>query len=357
MHTMLTPSQTSNGAESSSAWQSPDPWSGGSSANLHPPTFTPHRSSATQSEYSGSAWETDPEPSADDGDLRPTPDNNSASMQSYNDPRTGIWSQENVYRQGIMNTASKNICHDNGIDHTVTQLIPQDFRQFLADVEAAAPFGTDSFSNGSILSTDPSLSANERPEIAAPSSSPLFTDGGPVSQLFQPPIHGRSGVSIVIDGTMNFEASSAQQPLQVERSFYPLSSDHISISSLAARISLDDAHPPTTNLPPTMSIEPPTITAPPQTSADTSTTGIIRCTERGCQAKFTGDSWKDSLRRHKSGKHHNKPKPTCPECHMVFQSGRRDNLKRHIMDKHPGHPLPPSRSVRTKSSAPKRRHP
>ena len=353
---MLTP-QTSNGAESSSAWPSPDPWSGGSSANLHPPIFTPHRSSATQSEYSGSAWEPDPGPSADDGDLRPTPDNNSASMQSYNDPRTGIWSQENVYRQGIRNTATRNMRHDHVIDYTVTQLIPQDFQQFLADVEAAAPFGTDSFSNGGILSTDPSLSANGRPEMAAPSSLPPFTDGGPVSQLFQPPIRGRSGVSMVIDGTMNFETSSAQQPLQVERSTHPLGSDHISLLNLANRISLDDPHLPPTNLPPTMSIEPPTTTGPPQISADTSPIGIVRCTERGCQAKFTGDSWKDSLRRHMTGKHRNKPKPTCSECHMVFQSGRRDNLKRHIMDKHPGHPLPPSRSVLTKGSTPKPRRP
>ena len=313
--------------------------------SLRSPIYTPYNpSAAIHSQYSNSAWETDPSQSADDGDLRPMPDEGSASMQSYNDSRTGIWPHEDSYGPGTPYTNVTDMDYDIGILSPMTQPLPR-----VADAEAAAPFGTQSYSfNGAPLLYG-GLGAGRTLETAARSFTPPSTSQYSVLRHIYPSIPSRSGVS------MDLGVPSAQQPIEVEQYIYALGSDQSSFSNPAPDTTLD-------NLPlATGSIELMTSPAPapsPSISAAASSSIVEKCPYRGCRAKFTGSSWKDSLRRHRSNEHdENKEKPICPVCHTVFQSGRKDNMKRHIISKHPGYQLPASRKLRSRRSAPRRRRP
>ena len=347
-------SQPSYGAHSSSAGQPLCHRFGESFANLRPPTYTPQRSSpATQSQYSDSAWETLPSsPFADDNDSWLVPDENSASMQSYNDPRTGIWAPEDAYGPGTAYSSMRDMGNDNGGNFTITQLLQPHLQQVIANADAATPFRAQTDSNGGGFLVNAGLGANESPQIATPLSSPPSTIGVPVSQPFQSPINGQSGISIVIDSTMNLGASSARQPQAVERFFYPLSSDQSSFSNIAPGITLDN---PPLDLPYTILTGSLALAPSPTPSANTSTAEVVRCTHTGCQAKFRGEFWKDSLRRHNTRIHGDKTNPTCPVCDLVFKSGRPDNVIRHIMTQHPGYPLPASRNARPRKLARRRR--
>ena len=353
-HTILTPSQPPNSPEN---WSYLVPWREGSSANLLSPSNTPYRSSAaTHSQYSDSAWETvPPSPSGDDYDSRSMPNGNSASMQSYNHPRTGIWTIEDTHGRARNYPTVTGMGHNNGISSTMTRSLAQALEQMFANADAATPFGTGSYSNGGTLPHNSSYGAVGMPRSAAPSFTPTSISAGPVPQFYQPPINSRSGVSVVVDSTVDLGASTTQQSLEFERSPYQLGSNRSSGSNIAPRITLDTPQLSATMLPATRSMGPPSAAPSPSPSADTSIGVVVRCTHRGCQARFTGVAWKDSLRRHTKDKHGRNSKPTCPVCGMVFQSGRPDNLKRHILAKHPDYPLPPSRNARTRRSAPRRR--
>lgn len=344
--TIHTASQTSNAAESSSSWRQPGHWSEGSSTNLQPPIWTPHNSSATTySQYSESAGGIDTStPCVEDYDLRPMPDDNAASMQSYNDPRTGIWAQEEP---------TMGMRRGSGINSTVTRLLPQNLQEIFANADAATPFGTESQSDECALFLNAASGADGGTGMAASSFPPLSTTGGPVPQILRLPSSGQSGVMIVINGTMYLADTSVQRTPGVEYSFLPPGSDLKSSPNMAPRILLDNPPLPTTALPPTFTINPPAPAPSPSVSADISTAGVARCTFIGCGAKFNGGSRKDSLRRHKRNRHGNKTKPTCPECHLVIQSGRPDNLTRHILRQHSGQPLAASLKVRTRKTGSK----
>lgn len=354
-----TSSQPSYGADSSSAGPLLSHRFGESFANLRPPTYTAQRSSpATQSQCSDSAWETlPPSPFADDNDSWLVPDENSASMQSYNDPRTGIWAPEDAYGPGTAYSSMRDMGHDNGANDnggnfTMTQLLQPHLRQVIANADAATPFRAQPDSNGGGFSVNAGLGANESPQIAAPLFSPRSTSGGLLSQSFQSSINGHSGISIVIDSTMNLGASSAGQSQAVECFFYPLGSDQSSFSNIAPGITLDN---PSLDLPDTMLTGTLAPAPSPSPSADTSTAEFVRCSHGGCQAKFRGEFWKDSLRRHNTRIHGDNINPTCPVCGLVFKSRRPDNVIRHIMTQHPGSPLPASRNARPRNLARRRR--
>lgn len=356
-YTIPTSSQPSYGADSSSAWPPLSHRFRESFANLRPPTYTPQRSSpASQSQYSDSAWETlPPSPFADDNDSWLVPDENSASMQSYNDPRTGIWAPEDAYGPGTGYSSMRDMGHDNGGNFTMTQLLQPHLQQVIANADSATPFSAQPDSNGGGFLLNTGLGANESPHSAAPLSSPPSTSGGPVSQSFQSSIKGQSAISIVVDSAIDLGASSARQPQAVERLFFQLGSDQSSFSDIAPRIALGNPPLPATDLPSTRLIGSLAPAPSPSPSADTSNAEGVRCSHRGCRVKFGGEFWKDSLRRHKTHFHGDKKKPTCPVCNLVFKSGRPDNLIRHIMAQHPGYPLPASRNARPRKLARRQR--
>ena len=348
-YTTPTCPQPSYGVDPSSAWPPLGHRLGQSFANLHPPISAPRGSSAaTHSENSDSAWETlPPSPFADDNDSWLLPDENSASMQSYNDPRTGIWAPEDAYGRGTAYSSIRDMGCDNGVNFTMTQLLQPHLQQVIANADAATPFRAQPDSNGGAFLVNAGVGANESPQIAAPLFLPPSTSGGPVSSSFQSSVNGRSAISILVNSPMNLGASSARQSQAVERFFYPIGSDQSSYSDIPRRITLDNPpRLPATDLPFTMLMGPLVQAPSPSPSADTSTAEFVRCTYIGCEAKFRGKYWKDSRRRHNTRLHGDKTKPACPVCHFVFESGRPDNLKRHIKDIHPGHPLPVSRNAR-----------
>ena len=270
-------------------------------------------------------------------------------MQSYNDSQIGIWPQEESYEQGTPYTTVTDMDYDIGILSTMTQPLPQ-----VADGDSATPFGTQSYSFSGAPLLYGGLGAERILETAAPSFIPPSTTQYSVPRYFYPSMHGRSGLSIVIDSTVDLGVPSAQQLIDVEQPIYPLGSDQSPFSNLAPNTTLDHPRLATASIESMDSLAP----APsPSMSAATSTSIVERCPYRGCQAKFTGSSWKDSLRRHKYNEHENKERPICPVCHTVFQSGRKDNMKRHIKSQHPEYQLPASRTVRSRRSAPRRRHP
>lgn len=333
-----------NDTEYAWPWPQSGYWSEDISANLRPPAYTPYKSSAaSHSQYSDSAWETvPPTPFADDFDLRPMPDDKSASTQSYNDPKTGIWSQESTYGRGTTDLPKTGMYLNNETDPTTTRLLTERLQQLLADADAATPFGTDSQSNKGTLLENAAFGAYSGAGMAASSFLPPSTAGGQLTS------NGESGVSIMINGTMSVAAFPVHQPPGVDYPVVPPGSDTRFLRNIAPRMVLDNPHLIPANLPPAMLVDTSASASPPSASAGTSTTGISRCTHRGCRAKFTGTAKKDNLRRHKRHHHSDKPKPTCPECHIAFQSGRPDNLIRHMRSQHPGQPLPSSLTVRTK---------
>ncbi len=345
----VTASHGSKITSSSSPWQHLSSWPEGSSTNLCPPTtYTTHRSSAaTHSQHSDSAWETDASPSADDYDMRPMPDENSASMQSYNDPQAGIWLQEGTYGPDPTYSIITGMRHDNGINSTVTQTLRPSLRQVLDDVDAAMPTGTEAYRSGAATFPNASTSADGRQERAH-SSLPMPSTGGIFfPQLSPNPFDRQSRVSI---GTNGVEASLVQQHLEIEHHFYTLGSDQIVAQNISPMIVRDDTSLPATQLPHNRPTGRPAPVLTPSTSADASATGVAICPHRGCHKRFTGSKREDTLRRHKRLGHGNKPKPVCPVCGHVFESGRPDNLKRHILGKHPDQPLPALRNVRTRES-------
>lgn len=337
MYPSHTPSQVIKTTESSLPWQQPGHWAEGSSTSLQPHVYAAHSSfGATHSQYSDSAWETVPStPSADDSDLRPIPDNNSASMQSYNDPRIGIWPQENTYLQVQTYMPLMGTHHDHGNHPAVKRLVPQKLQEVFANADAATPFGTKPHPKEDPLFVNVALGTDGRAGMAAPSFQPPPVTAGPVSQFSQLPNHGRSETLLAIKGTMN------QTSLLTSRG-------QKTTPNIALSIALDNSPFPATDSPPAVCMDPPASTLSRSASAGPPITGVAKCTHRGCGAKFKGVSRKDTLRRHKLNVHGNKQKPICPECHLVIQSGRRDNWKRHITDQHPGHPILESLDVRGK---------
>ena len=269
-------------------------------------------------------------------------------MQSYNDSRTGIWPQEDSYGPGTPYTNVTDMDYDIGILSLMTQPLPQ-----VADAEAAAPFGAQSYSFNDAPLLYGGLGAERTLEtVARPFTRPSTRQYSVPCHIY-PSTHGRSGVSTMIDNTMDLGVLSAQQPMEVEHHIHPLGIDQSSFSNPAPDTTLDNLRLATG------SIELMTSPAPapsPSTSGAKSSSIVEKCPYRGCRAKFTGSSWKDSLRRHRSNEHdENKEKPICPVCHTVFQSGRGDNMKRHIISKHPEHQLPASRKLRSRRSGPRRR--
>ena len=345
-----TPSQNPNTAESSLPWRQLGHWSEGSYASLQPHTHALHNSSgATHSYYSDSAWETVPTtPSADDYDLRPIPDGNSASMQSYNDPRIGIWAQDNTYRQGQIYTPLMSMRHNNAVNPTGTRLLPRNLQEVCDNADAATPFATGPLLDEGALLTNAALGAGVRLGMAALSFPPLSTTGGPVTQFSQFPSECRSKALIAIDNTMKLATYSAERSPKVEHVFLPPGRDQKTAPHIAPTIVSGIPPFPATNMPPAVSLILPASTPSPSASSSAPTTGVAKCTHKGCRARFKGVSRQDTLRRHKLNVHSDKPKPTCPVCHLVIQSGRRDNWKRHIEDQHPGHPILESLNVRGK---------
>ena len=344
----FTPSQSSNDAESSLR-----PYlgygSGRSSTYLRSPIYTSHSlSAAIHSQCSNSAWETDPSQSADDGDLRPIPDEGSASMQSYNDSRTGIWPQEDSYEHSAPYTNVADMDHDIGVLSSMIQPLPQ-----VADADAAASLDVHSYSFQGDPLLHGGLGAERTLETAAPSfTSPSASQySGP--RYFYPSLHGRSGVSIVVDSTMDHGIPWAQQFVEVEQPLYPIGSDQSSLSNLAPNTTSDNPPFATASIDSTDSPAPAPAPSP-SISAATSTSILERCPHSGCRAKFTGSSWKDSLRRHRTNAHEDRERPICSVCRTVFSPGRKDNLKRHVKSQHPGYQLPASRNVRSRRSAPRR---
>lgn len=319
------------------------PWSEENSGNLRLPTYTPHNSSAaTRSQYSDSAWETVPStPLADDYDLRPVPDDNSASMQSYNHPQAGIWPQENGYGRRIPSYAI-----GNGVYPTVPSSVPQRLQEVLANADAATPFGMNSHSYGGASLVNASLGADRGAGLVTHALSPLSTTGISGPQSFRRPPNGQGGVSIVVNGGTSLPTFPIQHPSEVERPFFQYADNQ---EDLRYGIILDSPNPPAPTLPPAVSTDSPSPPSSPLVTAHTATTGAEACTHSGCQIRYTGKSRKDTLRRHKRTVHNNESKPECPKCGLIMQSGRPDNLKRHIMKKHPGFPLPASLNVRPKN--------
>ena len=354
----LMASQSSKIASCSSPWQLLSSGAEGGSTSLCPPTYTAHRSSAaTHSQHSDSAWETDASPSADEYDMRPMPDENSASMQIYNDPQAGIWLQEGTYGQDPTYSTMRDMRHDNGINSTVTQTLRQSLQQVFDDVDAAMPTGTESHQSGVATFPNASTSADGRQGMAYPSLPMPLTGGVLVPQFSPNPFDRQSLVSIETNGTLNVGASLVQQRLEVEHPFFAVGSDQNIAQKISPMIIRDDTSLPATQLPHNTPTGRPAPVFTPSTSADASATGVVFCPHRGCHKRFTGAKREDTLRRHKRLGHGNKPKPECPVCGLVFGSGRPDNLKRHIIGKHPDHPPPASRNVRTRASGPRRRVP
>ena len=356
-HTSLKPLQVPNAAKGSSSWQNTIPWPGESSVNLCPPTYTPRRSYAgTHSHHSDSAWETIPStPSTDDFDMRPMPDDNSASMQSYNHPRTGIWEvQENTYDRHTTRSSTGSIRPGDGIDPPKVQSLLQNFQQVFDNADAATPFGTEHHFKGEALLVDAALGGYQRPYTAL--STPSITRCLE-PQLNRAPLGGRSGISIQINDATDIGAFSIQQPPEVEQYLNPFGSDQSLLQGCAPRFMLDYSPLPASSLTSAVLMDPPVPLPTPSTSADTSTTGVAKCPYRGCSARYQGKKRMDTLRRHKRLEHSNRPKPVCPVCKLVFQSGRPDNVKRHFQDKHPSHPLPAWLNVRKMRSVPSQRYP
>ena len=330
-----TPSPNFNRVESSLPWQKRGHWSEGSSASLQPHIHALHNSSgATHSHYSNSAWETVPTtPSADDYDLRPIPDDNSASMQSYNDPRIGIWPQENTYTQGETYMGSR---HEYGITPAETHLLPPRLQEVCDNADAATAFSTGSQFNEGALLVNAALGTGVGSGMTTPSFPSLSTTGGPISHLSQLPSGGRSKALIAINGTMKLATYPAEWSPTIEHVSLLPSRHRTTGPHLVPTIVTDIPPFPATNLPPAVSLNPLASTPSP-------TTGVAKCTHEGCRARFKR---KDTLRRHNLNVHSEKPKPICPQCGLVIQSGRRDNWKRHIQDQHPGHPILESLNVR-----------
>ena len=269
-------------------------------------------------------------------------------MQSYNDSRTGIWPQEDVYEQAAPYTSVTDMDHDIGILSPIAQPLPQ-----AADADTGAPFATQSYFFSGAPLVHGGLGAEWISETAAPSFTPPSTSQYSAARCFYPSTHGRSEFSIVIDNTMDLGLPSAQQLMEVQHPIYPLGSNQSSFSDLAPNTTLDNPRLATGNIDFMSSPAP----APsPSISAATSTSIVERCPYRGCRRVFTGPSWKDSLRRHRFNAHENKERPICPVCRTVFRSGRKDNMKRHVQSKHPQYELPASRDVRSRRPAPRRRH-
>lgn len=349
-HSIVTPSQTFNDVESSSPLPQSGRWSGGNPNNLRPPTYTPHKSSAaTHSQYSDSAWETIPS-TPSDYDLRPIPDVNSASMQSYNDAQTGIWPQENIQGRGDIYLPKMGMGFGNDTDSTATRLINEKLQEVIANADAATPFGTVPHSNGGALLGNAALNAYGGAGMAALSFSPQTITGGLAPHLVEPPSNGQSGAFITIDRMIRHAALPIQRLPVVEHSFLPPGSDRKILPNTAPKTVLDNPSLLPTKLPPTMLVDSAASTSSPPVESDASNTGVAKCIHRGCRRKFNGATRKDTLRRHIRIEHGNIPKPICPECDLVIQSGRRDNLKRHIKEIHPGHPQSVSRKVGTKKT-------
>lgn len=339
------PLQTSNTAESSLPWRQLGHWPEGSYNRLQSHIHGLHNlSGATHSHYSDSAWETVPStPSADEHDLRPIPDENSASVQSYNDPRLGIWPQENTYKQDSTCTSLMATHHDGSIGSLSSRLIPPTLQEVFDKADAATRFTTESDPRSTVSA---GLGIGETTGMAAPSSS-LSIPRASVSSFPHILSDGRSGV-LVIKVTKNIVNNPAEGSPMIDRIFLSPGHHQKTASDIAPTISF--IRPlPATHLPHVLSTNPHATTLSPSASTYVSTTGVTQCTQKGCGAEFKGVSRKDTLRRHKRIVHGNRAKPICPQCQTVIQSGRRDNWKRHIRVQHPGHPILESLNVRGKN--------
>ena len=338
-HTIHTPLEISN-AGGSSTWQETN-HSGGTYLNPQPPTSK--SSAANLSRYSDSGWETVPSTTlADDFDLRPMPDHNSASMQGYNNPHTGIWSQDVVYEHYPPYMVPEDIYNDVSSTTRVRSL-PQGLQEVIANAEIATPFVLGFHHVRDVLPMNADLGADEGAGTTFPSVAEPSVTRGPVPRFSPPAPHGQSGVINVTNGTPNFAASHGQEPPDVERSSLPPCSTQKSLPRLAPRILLNNSPVPASDL-----AQPPILAPRPRVpAAITPNTGAIRCPYGGCQKNFSN---RDTLRRHKNIVHSNKPPLVCPVCDLEFPGRRPDNVKRHFKIIHPDHLLPPWLKVRAKNT-------
>lgn len=246
-------------------------------------------------------------------------------MQSYNDPQLGIWPQENTYRQDRTYTSLMDTRHDGGIGPSITRLLPRNLREVCAKADAATPFATESHSSASTPTVSPALGAGETLGMTAPSFS-LSIPRASVSYLPHTPSDDRSEV-MVTNTTKHFATFPGEWSPIVDHISLSAGRDHKTASEIAPTISLDIRPLPATDLPPLVFTDPPASTPSPPASTGAPTTGVAKCTHKGCGAGFKGVSRKDTLRRHKLIVHSNRAKPVCPQCHYVIQSGRRDQLE------------------------------
>ena len=236
--------------------------------------------------------------------------------------------------------------HGNGTNSNVTHLLPQSFQKLFANADAATPFGTEAGSNEGPLLVSAGLGTDGKAAMATPSLPPPSITKGLLPQSSNIPFHSGSTISNVANDAMDSAIFSVQDSSEVEHLFLPPISNQEILPNIAPMILLDNPPLSVDTLPLAMSVDPPTSAVSALASASTLDNAVSGCPYRGCQAKFAGGSTKDSLRRHKLHYHSHKPKPKCPECQLVIQSGRRDNLIRHITRKHPGHPSLASLNVR-----------
>ena len=267
-------------------------------------------------------------------------------MQSYNNSQTGIWPQEHTYGR-IIPHLSIGIGVNPGVNPTVAGTPPRRLQEVFSRADAATPFGVKTHSDRGTLPEGPMVGPNRGAGMLTPSLSQMPTSGDPVPQLSPFPSNGQAELLIMINGRIDFPHFPVSYLPEVEQLFPQSGNNQEVLPNITPTIMLDNATPLDTCLPPAMSTNPPALASPPFATPTTLATDVVECTHTECHAKYAGKSRKDALRRHKRIVHGNKPKPICPKCHLVIESGRPDNLKRHITDKHPGYPLPASLNVRT----------
>ena len=273
------------------------------------------------------------------------PDDNSASLQSYNDARTGIWFQESAYGVDTNYPIMTDIQHDGGTESVTTPLLPQRVQQVLTNADDATPFLSEPGSP--LYGRAPAMSAglgNERrEEMTAPSLLLPATSETSVPQFIHHPYGIRLGATSVIDRNLDPEAQHRRD----HHSSFPLGGPQDPLQNIVPTIASNNLALPAITVQTTISTGPSDPTPTPRVSTNTSTSGVARCTHKECRAKFKS---MDSLRRHNRLVHRDGPKLRCPQCNVFFQSGRPDNLKRHFASKHPGHPLPAWLKVRPRRS-------
>lgn len=281
----------------------------------------------------------------------PLQDNDSAATQSYNDPKIGIWFQEDMHEQ---NKAYLNMRRSNFVSPTVIRSLPHDLQQVFLNADAATPFGTESYPTGGRLLVNAAIGADGRPQMSLPSISTPSTSDCPNSRSNRLVLYSPSENPTTVNSNNNVGASSVQSPPEVGQSAFLFSSNQDPLQDIPSTIVQDNIPFPVTASPSSMVTDPLAQALTPSTSADAPATEFVVCTYSGCLARYSGEYRKDALRRHQRS-HRNEPKPPCPVCQFNFKPGRPDNVQRHFDNLHPGDPYPPWIIIRPKKSAATRR--